>query len=350
MNKKKICSLMICSLLAINSFKFNSIKVSATENNNDTLVQQVEDIQDKITDNNNQIDDINNQINDTQNKIDNIKDKIVDSKKETSNKRNLYNNTFNKKTDDLQMLETVLNSNNVSNLLKNISTMQNVSVLKNISIQNSNKNENNLENIYKKYVDELNSLKDKKENINNNSNDLNVKLNDLNKQINEINKKSSQVVLNTVIQNGGQVVYNPNNLLEKSNVTKETLVKLLRNTGLSGLEDTYLKIENDYGINAIFMVSLSAEESGWGYSNRAIRDNNLTGFGVYSDSSIGINAMTKELNLLQTAKCLKENYLMVGDIYYSGLSIQDVNSKYSTNSNWSINISNIAQSLISQIS
>lgn len=122
--------------------------------------------------------------------------------------------------------------------------------------------------------------------------------------------------------------FNPSNLLEESYVTVEQLHTILEGTALQHLAPIYVQIEETYNINVLFMVALTAHESAWGTSNRAIYDNNLTGFGVYDESAEGINSNTQEANLLLTAKCLYNEYFSPTGLYYYGLSVYDVNTSY----------------------
>lgn len=46
----------------------------------------------------------------------------------------------------------------------------------------------------------------------------------------------------------------------------------------------FVEAEKKYGVNAFFMAGIVALESGFATSRRAIEDNNLTGYEVYSDS------------------------------------------------------------------
>ena len=138
--------------------------------------------------------------------------------------------------------------------------------------------------------------------------------------------KTCVLVSNKTIETG--IKLDTNNLLVKSNVKPDELRKVLEGTGLENLTDVYIAIEKEYGINAIIFASLSAHESAWGTSRRAIEDNNLTGFGVEEASSEGINAETKEENLFRTAKWLKDEYLSEEGLYYNGLSLKSVNKSF----------------------
>lgn len=165
--------------------------------------------------------------------------------------------------------------------------------------------------------------------------------------------KAVTIKTNKYIYSGIQ--YNEFDLREVSNVTEDELNQILDGTNLKELVPYYKEAEEKYGVNALFLIGITALESGWGTSDRAIYDNNYTGFGVYDDSSEGINSSTKRGNILGTAKCLSEQYLSENGDYYNGYSIKEVNIKYCLDKNknpdynWSTEINKIVKDLKSEI-
>ena len=145
------------------------------------------------------------------------------------------------------------------------------------------------------------------------------------------------------------VSINTKNIFEPSNVTTGTLKKALEGTNLEELAPAFVKAEKKYGINAIAMTSIAALESGWGKSKRAVNDNNLTGLGVYSNSAKGINANTKEKNILMTAERLSTHYSKAGQMYYNGTGFDGVNRKYSASKTWGWKCENIAFRIMNKI-
>lgn len=182
----------------------------------------------------------------------------------------------------------------------------------------------------------LAKLKEKKQNICNKIDDQELKENNTNESI-------------KLIENKTAIVFDPMDLLIKSNLTTDKAKIMLKGTDLYECADYFIECEEKYGVNAIAMISLAAHESGWGKSRRAKEDNNLTGYGVYSDSSKGINTDKKEDNLLMTAKQLKNNYLTKGAKYNNGQSIYAVNKKYSVTKTWALQITKIGYKLMDKI-
>ena len=260
---------------------------------------------------------------------------MIDLQKDKQAQKAVISNQSN--NNDLKLLDMVLSSNSMSEFMTNVKVSKTVMVIKSKTMQTLNNKEEIILEQHEKLNNDYEILKKERE--------------DISKEQEELKKIEKEINGLTEIRNGN-IIYNPNNLLQKSNITVEQLEEKLKGTGLSGLAPAYVQAEQIYGVNAIFLVSLSAHESAWGTSRRAIEDNNLTGFGVYSDSSVGINSHTKEENILGTAKWLKNKYLTPGASFYNGISIHAVNMRYCigydglSNFSWSENITSIATSLI----
>ena len=101
------------------------------------------------------------------------------------------------------------------------------------------------------------------------------------------------------------VGYNYYNLLEPSGITHGEMYSILYDTGMEDVAWTIVQCEIDFGVNAIILASLIAEESGWGNSSRAVNQNNLSGYAVYSDNSIGAIFDTRDDSVVATARLLK---------------------------------------------
>lgn len=143
--------------------------------------------------------------------------------------------------------------------------------------------------------------------------------------------------------------FDPNNVSSVSNITVDDAKKMLGGTALYQEAESFVKAERLYDVNAVFLMGIAAHESAWGTSRRAREDNNLTGYGVYSDSSKGINKQTKEEGLLATAETLHERYLTKGGNYYEGTSITDVNKHYCVGDEWASAVANYAYQLMKKI-
>lgn len=128
--------------------------------------------------------------------------------------------------------------------------------------------------------------------------------------------------------------FNPNDVSALSHITVADAKHILEGTALYEDAKAYVKAEEKYHVNAVFLMGIAAHESAWGTSRRAREDNNLTGYGVTSDHAKGINKSTKEAGLLATAETLHEKYLTPGGSYYAGTSAAAVNKHYCVGGEW----------------
>ena len=145
------------------------------------------------------------------------------------------------------------------------------------------------------------------------------------------------------------VSVNPNNITEPSGITYEQLSYLLKDTKLSACIDSFLSVEKHYNINSLVMVGIVANESAWLTSNRTIRQNNVTGYAVYSDDSEGASFSSIDESILKTAELLFEDYVNPQGRFYKGLSISNVNEMYSSDPEWSNTVESIATQLKDRI-
>lgn len=139
--------------------------------------------------------------------------------------------------------------------------------------------------------------------------------------------------------------WNPDNVTSPSHTSEIGLSLALKGTGLEGLESSFIEAEKAYGINALFLTSLIAQESAWGESNRAKTQNNLSGYAVYSDSSAGKTFSSKHESIMKTASLIRNNYVDSDGRY----GIHDINEKYSADPEWAENIQSIANKLVKEV-
>lgn len=128
--------------------------------------------------------------------------------------------------------------------------------------------------------------------------------------------------------------FDPKDVSSISNITVSNAKEMLSGTQLYQDATSFVKAERIYHVNAVFLMGIAAHESAWGTSRRAKEDNNLTGYGVYSNDAKGINKASREEGLLATANTLHERYLSKGGSYYEGTSAADINKHYCTDNEW----------------
>lgn len=143
------------------------------------------------------------------------------------------------------------------------------------------------------------------------------------------------------------------NLMKPSGLTIEQFKKVLSNNNQdkNGIfEDNaeyFYYIEQQYGINGVFVASIGIHESAWGTSKIATNKKNLFGYGAYDmsayASAYSYNGYAAGIDMI--ARVLVKHYLNPkgtsiynGEIatgkYYSGNTLSAVNKKYATDKNW----------------
>ena len=193
-----------------------------------------------------------------------------------------------------------------------------------------------LEKVISNNKDEIKKISSLVENAN-----LKIELmeEDINKTLKDYEKEMSK-----------KAVYNPNDLTTLSNVTSTKLEKALDGTNLDGLGYAYKQAEKEYGVNALFLIGLTAHESGWGRSRRAVEDNNLSGFSVYNNNSEGAAFKSKFDCIMMTARLIKQDYLNKEGKHHRGTSVASISKMYvdgnnEVNQEWCNNINSIANDL-----
>ena len=114
-------------------------------------------------------------------------------------------------------------------------------------------------------------------------------------------------------------------LREKTGFTAKDL-KMITRKGLVGCEEAFVKAEETYGVNSIFLISIASLESAYG--TMMFRPNNMFGYGRTGFSS-------KEECIMTVAKGLGTRYLPPGGSLYGGSpTLKGVNKRYAANPQW----------------
>ncbi len=143
------------------------------------------------------------------------------------------------------------------------------------------------------------------------------------------------------------------NLMQPSGFTLEQFKKVLsnnkqdKNKVFEENAEYFYYIEQQYGINGIFVAAIGIHESSWGTSKIAINKKNLFGYGAYDmnayASAYSYNGYAAGIDMI--ARVLVKHYLNPkgasiynGEVatgkYYNGRTLSAVNKKYATDKNW----------------
>lgn len=129
-------------------------------------------------------------------------------------------------------------------------------------------------------------------------------------------------------------------LLSPSNVSADELEAVVK-YDLKPLVDTFLEAENEYGVNAVYLIAISALESGWG--RYQFYDNNIFGFGSKEFDS-------EEECIMYVAEFIRTHYLQKDGMYYGGgFKLKHVNKSWNGSSHWLEVTTEIADSLIEKL-
>lgn len=159
----------------------------------------------------------------------------------------------------------------------------------------------------------------------------NQKLNEDMDKLKEENKNVNSKYENTKKEIDGmlkKVSFNSDDVTQPSNVTEYHMKKALKGTALYKEASSFVDAEKKYGVNALFLAGIVANESSWGKSDRANYQNNLSGYAVFSRGAEGRTFDSWRESILETAKLLSEDYLNPKGKYYRGKSVSEVNTLY----------------------
>lgn len=131
-----------------------------------------------------------------------------------------------------------------------------------------------------------------------------------------------------------------NDLTIKSGFSAEELSKGLLGE-LPYFSEDFIKAEEKYGVNALFLCAVAALESGWG--RYCFRQNNIFGWS-------GKDFSTKGECIDFVASKIAEHYLSEEGKYYNGKTVSGVNVCYNGNDFWEEKIVKIMKMISRKIS
>lgn len=120
-------------------------------------------------------------------------------------------------------------------------------------------------------------------------------------------------------------------LTTPSGLSSEELAAGLRGE-LVNLAGEFIAAEQKYGVNAVFLASVAALESGWGKS--CFRPNNIFGWS-------GKDFVTKAECIDFVASKIAEHYLSENGKYYNGKTVSGVNVCYNGSDFWARKVTEI---------
>lgn len=141
--------------------------------------------------------------------------------------------------------------------------------------------------------------------------------------------------------------YTTYDLRNPSHLTAKQINKIVAGTRLEGLGWAYVEAEVKYGVNALYLLSHSALESGWGDSPIARSKNNLFGFTAYDHdpASSASGFKTKADCILTVANYISKEYFNPKGEHFNGRTLVGMNKKYASDDDWANKINEIMLSV-----
>lgn len=137
-----------------------------------------------------------------------------------------------------------------------------------------------------------------------------------------------------------KTVYTPNFDVTKElfNGTAEDLNKCLENTKLKGMGQTFIDTQNKYNINALFLMSVTKVESGYGSKPKKSCKYNIVG-------SVGQHPKSYKESVDSLGRNLSKNYIPSGKV-----TLNKIRDKYcKTNKVWPKNVAQEMNNLSNKI-
>jgi beta-N-acetylglucosaminidase len=126
-------------------------------------------------------------------------------------------------------------------------------------------------------------------------------------------------------------------LTTPTNLTSDEIESLLAGTALAGIGDAIVEVEERYGINALFTISLAMLESGHGESYLARNRNNLFGICAY-DSNVDAAS-----SFASKSDCVRYWGKLIHDEYfaYGRTNLESINAIYASSGSWAYKVRNL---------
>lgn len=133
-----------------------------------------------------------------------------------------------------------------------------------------------------------------------------------------------------------------------SGATAEDIDSVFVDTGLANTGKYFVEAEKRHGVNAIFLASLAALESGWGKSRIFKDKNNPFGFTAYTSSPYRSATRFSHVSdaIDYVSAYIASEYLDESGRWYNGPTLIGMNKRYSDDPKWHVKIENIAKQFV----
>jgi len=118
-------------------------------------------------------------------------------------------------------------------------------------------------------------------------------------------------------------------------------------TEFTTIAPSFLRAQQLWGVNALYLMAHAALESNWGGSLIAQEKNNIFGFMAFDHDPVGSAATFRSMedSVLHVSGYIRRSYLNKSGRFYRGAHLAGMNELYATDPMWAIKIARIMQNI-----
>lgn len=114
------------------------------------------------------------------------------------------------------------------------------------------------------------------------------------------------------------------------------------------LGSDFIRAQETWGVNALYLMAHAALESAWGTSRIARDKNNIYGYKAYDSDPYNYAGTFRSVPdcIIYVSGYIRSAYLSEGGQYFHGPNLDGMNTRYATDPMWRVKIANIMESLL----
>ncbi|NLZ28409.1 MAG: SH3 domain-containing protein [Firmicutes bacterium] len=114
------------------------------------------------------------------------------------------------------------------------------------------------------------------------------------------------------------------------------------------LGSDFIRAQETWGVNALYLMAHAALESAWGTSRIARDKNNIYGYKAYDSDPYNYAGTFRSVPdcIIYVSGYIRSAYLSEGGQYFYGPNLDGMNTRYATDPMWRVKIANIMESLL----
>ena len=110
----------------------------------------------------------------------------------------------------------------------------------------------------------------------------------------------------------------------------------------------FIRAQETWGVNALYLMAHAALESAWGTSKIARDKNNIYGYKAYDSDPYGFAGTFRSIPecIIYVSAYIRSAYLSEDGRYFYGPNLNGMNTKYASDPMWKVKIANIMEGLL----